>query len=253
MNITEEKWKEIENCSNYKINKDGKVLNVKSGKILNGSHRNGYSVFSIRDNSGIVITMNTHIAVAKAFVPNPNNKPIVNHKDENKGNPRADNLEWVTHKENTNYGQCPEKIGMRLSVPINEYDLDGTYIRTWKSSQFASLVYGVNARVIQNASQLPEKKSKLHCKTSCGRQWRIHQGNIDNIEPIYSKHARHYIGNANYMVEVPEEYLYSTELTDYEKCIEALDEVIANDMRPKYQTSNLFFIKDFITKKLAIG
>lgn len=247
MNITEEEWKEIENCSNYKINKDGKVLNVKSGKILNGSHRNGYSVFSIRDNSGIVITMNTHIAVAKAFVPNPNNKPIVNHKDENKGNPKADNLEWVTHKENTNYGRCPGKIGMRMSVPINEYDLDGKYIRTWKSSQLASEIYKVTPRIIQLA--VDEGNAT---KTSCGRQWRVYQGNIENIQPIQSKRARRYIGNANYMVEVPEEYLYSTELTDYEKCIEALDEVIANDMIPKYQTSNLFFIKDFITKKLAI-
>ena len=42
-----------------------------------------------------------HILVAKAFVPNPNNLPVVDHKDTNKDNCRADNLEWVTHQENT--------------------------------------------------------------------------------------------------------------------------------------------------------
>ena len=42
--------------------------------------------------------------MAKAFIPNPNNYPIINHKDENKLNNNLDNLEWMTCKENINYG-----------------------------------------------------------------------------------------------------------------------------------------------------
>ena len=42
--------------------------------------------------------------VAKVFVPNPENKPEVNHKEENPANNRADNLEWMTREENLNYG-----------------------------------------------------------------------------------------------------------------------------------------------------
>jgi hypothetical protein len=48
--------------------------------------------------AGVVRTV--HTIVAKAWVPNPDNKPFVNHKDGNKGNYHADNLEWVTNSEN---------------------------------------------------------------------------------------------------------------------------------------------------------
>lgn len=50
-----------------------------------------------------------HILVAKAFIPNPDNLPEVNHKDENKENDAADNLEWCTSKYNSNYGTCKER------------------------------------------------------------------------------------------------------------------------------------------------
>ena len=48
--------------------------------------------------------------VAQAFIPNPENLPIVNHKDENKRNDCVDNLEWCTIKYNTNYGSAIDKI-----------------------------------------------------------------------------------------------------------------------------------------------
>lgn len=45
-----------------------------------------------------------HRIVAQAFIPNPLNYPIINHKDENPSNNKADNLEWCTQKYNINYG-----------------------------------------------------------------------------------------------------------------------------------------------------
>ena len=68
----------------------------------------GYPVVPIigyKDGKKIYRNIGVHILVALGFVANPLNKPEVNHKDFNRANPKADNLEWVTHKENVAYSR----------------------------------------------------------------------------------------------------------------------------------------------------
>lgn len=66
-------------------------------------YKNGYLGIVLCKN-GIKQNYIIHRIIAKLFVPNPSGLPEVNHKDEDKSNNNADNLEWFTHKQNANYG-----------------------------------------------------------------------------------------------------------------------------------------------------
>lgn len=130
-------WYPLEEFPNsqYEINKLGEVRNKRTGQKLKGTvSKEGYLAyfFTIEEKS---YRRFAHIIVAKQFIPNPNGYPIVNHKDENKLNPCVDNLEWLTYAQNSSHGTAQSRSESRRSKPINEYDLDGTFLRTWKSAK----------------------------------------------------------------------------------------------------------------------
>lgn len=56
-----------------------------------------------------------HRLVAEAFLNNPNNYPVINHKDEDKTNNNINNLEWCSQAYNINYGTRNRKVGEKLS------------------------------------------------------------------------------------------------------------------------------------------
>ena len=75
----------------------------------------GYKNINIRY-KGKLYTFRVHRIVAETFIPNPDNLPEVNHKDENKGNNSVDNLEWCTHQYNSAYGTRGIKQGKKISA-----------------------------------------------------------------------------------------------------------------------------------------
>ena len=87
-----------------------------------------------------------HRLVAQAFIPNPNNYPCVNHKDEKPSNNYVSNLEWCSYQYNNNYGTRNEKVAEKLRKikckKVNQYDLDGNYIKTWNSIKEAEQEVG---------------------------------------------------------------------------------------------------------------
>ena len=98
----EEIWKVIEYAINYSVSNCGRVRQNKKNKILKPyiNQRNGYVYVFIRDNNGKYLNKRIHRLVAECFIPNPLNKPDVNHKDFNRSNNYVDNLEWATRSEN---------------------------------------------------------------------------------------------------------------------------------------------------------
>ena len=139
--------------------KGGKSLVKHNEKIINGYIQNtGYLTVTLTGKKYSV-----HRLVAKAFVQNPNNYPVINHIDGNKLNNKVDNLEWCTHKHNTR-----EAIRLGLSNPkynsyknrirakkTNQYDLEGNYIKTYDACSDAerelkSKGIKISARNIRN-------------------------------------------------------------------------------------------------------
>lgn len=91
----------------YQISNHGRLKSFKKnpcGYILSYKNKSGwYFTANLRSKGKETETTRIHILVAKHFIPNPMNKPEVNHKDGNKQNNYFENLEWVTRKENNRH------------------------------------------------------------------------------------------------------------------------------------------------------
>lgn len=107
--LNRETWKVVSEFPIYSVSNLGRVRNNERNYIMHGGYdRDGYRQVTLSYNDK---QYNRRICrlVAIAFIPNPDNLPVVNHKDENRENDRVDNLEWCTVKYNNNYGTKLQK------------------------------------------------------------------------------------------------------------------------------------------------
>ena len=99
--MIERQWKTIPSAINYDVSNYGEIRQNKKNKLLKVYiSKNGYAYISLRDNNKKYVNKRVHRLVAEAFIPNPDNLPMVNHKDFNRSNNYVENLEWVNGTQN---------------------------------------------------------------------------------------------------------------------------------------------------------
>ena len=222
-------WKVVDEFPNYEINKYGQIRNITTGRLNNGSMgRDGYLHVSLYKD-GKPCNRMVHILVAKAFIPNPDNKEIVNHIDENKGNCVADNLEWVTRSENTLHGTGMKRSSERRTTPVIEYDMQGRKVRIWKGIPSITEFYNLKSSKNGNSNRLLEMTVKYNSENDEKRLFhgrifaRYENNDKDLFYPPIENHRKPQeviFENQN----VPDEYLYTpvSELEYYTGVISGL-------------------------------
>lgn len=158
-NIIDEKWLPVKDFENvYCVSNYGRVKNILTNHILKCSlDSHGYYALNLYDknnNKRNFITL--HRLLAETFIPNPENKPQVNHKDGNKSNSYLDNLEWSTASENTQHAYDNNLIHLKKganspnAIPIIQYSLNGEFIKYWGGATCVMNELGINkSNIIQ--------------------------------------------------------------------------------------------------------
>lgn len=130
--MIQEIWKDIPGYEGlYQISNLGNIKSFcRKNTIIRKATNDGYGYLQLCLTKNKKIKEHkVHRLVAEAFIPNPENLPQINHKDENKHNNCVDNLEWCSAEYNINYGTRNEKI----SKKIKQYDKKGNFIKLWNS------------------------------------------------------------------------------------------------------------------------
>lgn len=142
----------------YSINTKGDVWTHKTGRILK-PRRKQYLTVVLYDYDGQSKECTVHRLVAEQFIPNPDNLPDVNHKDEDKYNPEVTNLEWCSKSYNKVYSVGKAVVALK----------DGIEVQRWPSIRVAARELGGPG---DHGSNIWSCCNLKHSKRTCyGYQW----------------------------------------------------------------------------------
>lgn len=154
--MTVEAWSDIRN-TDYSVSDQGRIASRKYGKLrMLKPCANSYGYMVVSISSGISRTLSVHALVAAEFLPpKPSPAHELNHRDGDKANNRADNLEWVTHGENVQHrfdvlghralrgeAQAMSKLTEEQVLEIRGRRLAGEFLKTIAAD------YGISRRTV---------------------------------------------------------------------------------------------------------
>lgn len=150
----------IPNYPDYSITENGEIYSSKYGvtrELKSHSTPQGYLRIGLCKN-GKQKHFFVHDLVASVYIPNPDNKPFINHKDEDKTYNRVNNLEWCTSKENNRHGTRLARIAESNKKAILQLDELGRVIKRWKSQTDAERELELDKRNINACLKGRRKK-----------------------------------------------------------------------------------------------
>lgn len=160
-----EKWKDVADYEGlYMVSNLGNIKN-KNNKILKlTTNKKGYLKTNLSKN-GKLKTVFPHRLVAEHFVPNPNNLPQVNHKNENKQSNEDWNLEWCTNQYNLNYGTARQRCAEKRRRAVTIWDLQKNILQDFNSVSDAANELKCNSGIICKVCKRKNHKYKNYIIT----------------------------------------------------------------------------------------
>lgn len=182
-------WREIEGFPHYRINRHGQVKRLdaviidsrgisyrRKGRILNNRKTPGGYVQVDMSEDGVIHGRFVHVLLAKAFIPNPDNLPIVNHKDENPSNYDLSNLEWCDYSYNAKYSMDKIRKGhikeMKAVIRINP--------ETGEETEYEGIRVAERENNITHAGI---RYAIIHNNICKGYKWKYKDEKYNNVKP----------------------------------------------------------------------
>lgn len=127
--VEAEEWKECPEYPGYKVTKTGRIKSPNNTILEINPSQCGYIRVGVVREDGKYVRRSLHVLIALTYITNPEGKPIVDHINRVRTDNRVHNLRWVTHSENAkNIGS---RKGKNPSKKVDQFDLNGNFIKTW--------------------------------------------------------------------------------------------------------------------------